>query len=82
MKDGKTRPCFCADLPRPRKRLTELMMKALKEGGGGGEQEVRKQWGFRFLRSPVEVISDHDGKRVAGICLDINKIEVRTSLDL
>ncbi|XP_062858925.1 NADPH:adrenodoxin oxidoreductase, mitochondrial isoform X2 [Trichomycterus rosablanca] len=61
------------DLPRPRKRLTELMMKALKKEDVG--QEVSKRWAFRFLRSPLEVIPDQDGKRAAGIRLAVNKIE-------
>uniref|UniRef100_A0AAY5EEW3 Uncharacterized protein n=1 Tax=Electrophorus electricus TaxID=8005 RepID=A0AAY5EEW3_ELEEL len=61
------------DLPRPRKRLTELMIKTLKMEDGG--QEVSKQWGFRFLRSPVKVLPGADGKRVAGIRLAVNKLE-------
>ncbi|KAK3529150.1 hypothetical protein QTP70_018104 [Hemibagrus guttatus] len=60
------------DLPRPRKRLTELMLKAVKVDEG---QKANKQWGFRFLRSPLKVLSDTDGKKVAGICLAVNKLE-------
>ncbi|XP_036427990.1 NADPH:adrenodoxin oxidoreductase, mitochondrial [Colossoma macropomum] len=61
------------DLPRPRKRLTELMMKTVKTESG--EHEANKRWGFRFLRSPVEVLPGPDGKRVAGIRLAVNKLE-------
>ncbi|XP_076856100.1 NADPH:adrenodoxin oxidoreductase, mitochondrial isoform X2 [Brachyhypopomus gauderio] len=61
------------DLPRPRKRLTELMMKTLKMDNG--EQEGSKQWGFRFLRSPLKVLPGADGKRVAGIRLAVNRLE-------
>uniref|UniRef100_A0A8C1VV01 NADPH:adrenodoxin oxidoreductase, mitochondrial n=1 Tax=Cyprinus carpio TaxID=7962 RepID=A0A8C1VV01_CYPCA len=60
------------DLPRPRKRLTELMMKAAKEGG---DDKAEKCWGFRFFRSPVEVIAGADGKRATGIRLALNKLE-------
>ncbi|KAF7705560.1 NADPH:adrenodoxin oxidoreductase, mitochondrial [Silurus meridionalis] len=60
-------------LPRPRKRLTELMLMTLKVNEGG--QNTCKRWGFRFLRSPVEVLPDADGKKVAGIRLAVNKLE-------
>ncbi|TSL04198.1 NADPH:adrenodoxin oxidoreductase, mitochondrial [Bagarius yarrelli] len=61
------------DLPRPRKRLTELMLKTLKVDEGG--QKASNLWGFRFLRSPVKLLPDADGKRVAGIRLAVNKLE-------
>ncbi|XP_058650232.1 NADPH:adrenodoxin oxidoreductase, mitochondrial-like isoform X1 [Onychostoma macrolepis] len=60
------------DLPRPRKRLTELMMKAVKEGG---DNKAEKCWGFRFFRSPVEVLAGADGKRATGFRLALNKLE-------
>ncbi|XP_067225333.1 NADPH:adrenodoxin oxidoreductase, mitochondrial isoform X2 [Chanodichthys erythropterus] len=60
------------DLPRPRKRLTELMMKAVKEGR---DDKVEKCWGFRFFRSPVEILTGADGKRATGIRLALNKLE-------
>lgn len=60
------------ELPRPRKRLTDLMMKAVKEGG---DEKLEKSWGFRFFRSPVEVLAGADGKRAAGIRLALNKLE-------
>ncbi|GCB79697.1 hypothetical protein scyTo_0018792 [Scyliorhinus torazame] len=67
------------DLPRPRKRLTELMIKAALEKPSGNEAERRaaasKEWGLQFLRSPMEVIPGNDGKWVAGIRLSVNKLE-------
>ncbi|XP_051530865.1 NADPH:adrenodoxin oxidoreductase, mitochondrial isoform X1 [Myxocyprinus asiaticus] len=60
------------DLPRPRKRLTELLMKAMN---GGGDGQVENSWGFRFCRSPVEVLSGADGKRAAGIRLALTRLE-------
>lgn len=66
---------WCVDLPRPRKRLTELILKTVK--GDEGRRKANKQWGFRFLRSPVEVLPDADGTKVAGIRLAVNKLEVR-----
>ncbi|KAB5555777.1 hypothetical protein PHYPO_G00038020 [Pangasianodon hypophthalmus] len=61
------------DLPRPRKRLTELMLKTVKVDEGS--LKAIKQWGFRFLRSPVEVLPDADGKKVTGIRLAVNTLE-------
>uniref|UniRef100_UPI00398EAB38 NADPH:adrenodoxin oxidoreductase, mitochondrial isoform X2 n=1 Tax=Pristiophorus japonicus TaxID=55135 RepID=UPI00398EAB38 len=67
------------DLPRPRKRLTELMIKAALEKPSEKEAEHRaaatKEWGLQFLRSPVEIVPSNDGKRVAGIRLAVTKLE-------
>ncbi|XP_031424454.1 NADPH:adrenodoxin oxidoreductase, mitochondrial isoform X1 [Clupea harengus] len=60
------------DLPRPRKRLTELMLKALKEQAVKG---AHRKWGFRFLRSPLDVLPSADGTRAAAIRLALNKLE-------
>ncbi|XP_041829251.1 NADPH:adrenodoxin oxidoreductase, mitochondrial [Melanotaenia boesemani] len=67
------------DLPRPRKRLTELMLKTALEVPGEMEQERRKNasrvWGFRFFRSPIEVLADPSGHKIAGIRLAVNTLE-------
>ncbi|XP_019939131.2 NADPH:adrenodoxin oxidoreductase, mitochondrial [Paralichthys olivaceus] len=67
------------DLPRPRKRLTELMLKTALETPGEKEQERRSKasrtWGFRFFRSPVEVLADPEHNRTAGIRLAVNRLE-------
>ncbi|XP_061764816.1 NADPH:adrenodoxin oxidoreductase, mitochondrial isoform X3 [Nerophis ophidion] len=67
------------DLPRPRKRLTELMLKAAIELPAEKEQEksnkASRSWGFRFFRSPVQVLPSDDGTRTAGIRLAVNKLE-------
>ncbi|CAG5910960.1 unnamed protein product [Menidia menidia] len=66
-------------LPRPRKRLTELMLKTALEVPGETEQERRRNasrsWGFRFFRSPVEVLAEPNHNRVAGIRLAVNQLE-------
>lgn len=68
------------DLPRPRKRLTELLLKTALETPGEKEQERRNKasrtWGFRFFRSPVEVLADPERSRTAGVRLAVNKLEV------
>lgn len=70
-----------SDLPRPRKRLTELMLKTALELPGEKEQQRREDasrvWGFRFFRSPVEVLPDSNRSRVSGIRLAVNKLEVK-----
>uniref|UniRef100_A0A8C6PPN1 NADPH:adrenodoxin oxidoreductase, mitochondrial n=1 Tax=Nothobranchius furzeri TaxID=105023 RepID=A0A8C6PPN1_NOTFU len=66
-------------LPRPRKRLTELMLKTALEMPTEKEQERRKKasriWGFRFFRSPVEILAEPGCNRVAGVRLAVNKLE-------
>ncbi|TNN48349.1 NADPH:adrenodoxin oxidoreductase, mitochondrial [Liparis tanakae] len=66
-------------LPRPRKRLTELMLKTALEVPGEKEQRRRSEasrvWGFRFFRSPVEILADPEGSRTAGIRLAVNRLE-------
>ncbi|XP_062416067.1 NADPH:adrenodoxin oxidoreductase, mitochondrial [Pungitius pungitius] len=67
------------DLPRPRKRLTELMLKTALETPGAKEQQRRngasRTWGFRFFRSPVEILADSERGGVAGIRLAVNQLE-------
>ncbi|XP_034050070.1 NADPH:adrenodoxin oxidoreductase, mitochondrial isoform X2 [Thalassophryne amazonica] len=67
------------DLPRPRKRLTELLLKTALETPGEKEEEKRSQasrvWGFQFFRSPVAVLSAPGHHRTAGIRLAVNRLE-------
>lgn len=67
------------DLPRPRKRLTELLVKAALEAPGEKEQERRSRasraWALRFLRSPLEVLPTADLTRAAAIRLAVNRLE-------
>ncbi|XP_014034966.1 NADPH:adrenodoxin oxidoreductase, mitochondrial isoform X1 [Salmo salar] len=66
-------------LVRPRKRLTELLLKAAIETPGEEELEKRNRaeraWGFRFLRRPLEVLPSTDLIRAAGIRLAVNRLE-------
>lgn len=68
------------DVPRPRKRLTELLVKTALEAPDEKEQERRcnasRSWAFRFYRSPVEVLTSPEGNRAAGIRLAVNRLEV------
>lgn len=67
------------DVPRPRKRLTELLVKTALEAPDEKEQERRRKasrsWAFRFYRSPVEILTSPEGTRAAGIRLAVNRLE-------
>ncbi|XP_054455134.1 NADPH:adrenodoxin oxidoreductase, mitochondrial [Anoplopoma fimbria] len=67
------------DLPRPRKRLMELMLKTALEIPGEKEQRRRNEashtWGFQFFRSPIEILADPERSRTAGIRLAVNRLE-------
>ncbi|XP_062930275.1 NADPH:adrenodoxin oxidoreductase, mitochondrial isoform X2 [Mobula hypostoma] len=67
------------DLPRPRKRLMELLIKTALENNSGKEAEFQaaatKEWSLRFRRSPLEIIPSNDGERVGGIRLSVTKLE-------
>lgn len=67
------------DVARPRKRLTELMLKTALELPSQKEQERRRSahrsWALRFYRSPLEVLPDGRGERAAAIRLAINRLE-------
>ncbi|MGH0147208.1 UNVERIFIED_CONTAM: hypothetical protein FKN15_052790 [Acipenser sinensis] len=61
------------DVPRPRKRLTELLMKAALEKAAG--KEVEREWSLRFLRSPTHILPSPDRDRAAGIRLAVTRLE-------
>ncbi|XP_020774889.1 NADPH:adrenodoxin oxidoreductase, mitochondrial isoform X2 [Boleophthalmus pectinirostris] len=67
------------DVARPRKRLTELLLKTALEPPGEKEQQrrnsARRSWGFLFCRSPLEVLPDPSGTRTAALRLAVNKLE-------
>ncbi|KAM9296672.1 NADPH:adrenodoxin oxidoreductase, mitochondrial [Gastrophryne carolinensis] len=67
------------DLPRPRKRLTDLLIKTALEKPGEREVIRRgqsdREWGLRFLRSPLSVLPSEDGKRAVGIRLSVTGLE-------
>uniref|UniRef100_A0A8C8VMA5 NADPH:adrenodoxin oxidoreductase, mitochondrial n=1 Tax=Pelusios castaneus TaxID=367368 RepID=A0A8C8VMA5_9SAUR len=67
------------DVPRPRRRLTELMVKSALEKPGEKEAarwaSATKEWGLKFQRSPLEVLPAADGKRARGIRMAITSLE-------
>ncbi|KAM5135166.1 NADPH:adrenodoxin oxidoreductase, mitochondrial [Mantella aurantiaca] len=65
------------DLPRPRKRLTDLLLRSAvgKVGEKGDLRGSRGEWGLRFFRSPQAVLPSEDGKKVAGIRLSVTRLE-------
>ena len=64
-----------SELPRPRRRLTELMVKTSLNPSPPTEN-VGKQWELRFLRSPIEFLPDPSGKKLQGVKLVINTLKV------
>ncbi|NXC21604.1 ADRO protein, partial [Corythaeola cristata] len=74
------------DAPRPRKRLTELMIKTALEKPGQKMMEMEAQaaavqaaapreWGLKFQRSPQEVLPTADGRRVRGVRMALTCLE-------
>ncbi len=71
----------CLDLPRPRKRMTEFLLKIAQRESGDHSGDMHCE--FRYLRSPVRVIPRGEaspfspGKsNVSGLELRVNKLEV------
>uniref|UniRef100_A0A8C3J1R9 NADPH:adrenodoxin oxidoreductase, mitochondrial n=1 Tax=Calidris pygmaea TaxID=425635 RepID=A0A8C3J1R9_9CHAR len=67
------------DAPRPRKRLTELMIKTALEKPGEKTMEAPaaapREWGLKFQRSPQEVLPTADGRRARGIRMALTRLE-------
>jgi len=62
-----------ASIPRPRKRLTELMCKtALDESNS--QKTADKEWKLKFQRSPVELLPAPDEGKVAGVRFEVNEL--------
>ncbi|KAG8446329.1 hypothetical protein GDO86_013965 [Hymenochirus boettgeri] len=66
-------------LPRPRKRLTELLVKSALEKPGEKVAtqwgQAEKEWGLRFLRSPLAVLPCDNSRRAAGIRLSVTQLK-------
>uniref|UniRef100_A0A8C5R3X6 NADPH:adrenodoxin oxidoreductase, mitochondrial n=1 Tax=Leptobrachium leishanense TaxID=445787 RepID=A0A8C5R3X6_9ANUR len=66
------------DLPRPRKRLTELMVKTSlepSEKDADRWSKADREWGLRFYRSPLKVLPSDDGHKAAGVLLSVTQLE-------
>ncbi|XP_068511447.1 NADPH:adrenodoxin oxidoreductase, mitochondrial isoform X1 [Anas acuta] len=65
------------DIPRPRKRLTELMIKTAlqKPGEMAAQAAAPRQWGLKFQRSPQEVLPTADGTRARGVRMALTRLE-------
>uniref|UniRef100_A0A8D0GY15 NADPH:adrenodoxin oxidoreductase, mitochondrial n=1 Tax=Sphenodon punctatus TaxID=8508 RepID=A0A8D0GY15_SPHPU len=67
------------DAPRPRKRLTELMVKTAlekpNEKEAGRWAAATREWGLTFFRSPLEILPAADGKRAGGIRMAVTRLE-------
>ncbi|XP_030893418.1 NADPH:adrenodoxin oxidoreductase, mitochondrial isoform X1 [Leptonychotes weddellii] len=67
------------EVPRQRKRLTELLLRTATEKPGVEEAArqalASRTWGLRFFRSPQRVLPSPDGRRVAGVRLAVTRLE-------
>uniref|UniRef100_A0A8C0E304 NADPH:adrenodoxin oxidoreductase, mitochondrial n=1 Tax=Balaenoptera musculus TaxID=9771 RepID=A0A8C0E304_BALMU len=76
---GALQVAFTIKVPRPRKRLMELLLRAATEKPGVAEAarwaSAPRAWGLRFLRSPRQVLPSPDGRRAAGIRLAVTRLE-------
>ena len=65
-------------LVRPRKRLTDLLVKSAMEDPTEKQEEIwsrgSKQWYLKLLRTPLEILPSNDGEHVGGIKLGINEL--------
>ncbi|XP_074649516.1 NADPH:adrenodoxin oxidoreductase, mitochondrial-like [Tubulanus polymorphus] len=70
---------FVKKIPRPRKRLTELLIKtALSEPTPTEKSRLDsadKEWYLQYKRSPVEFLPDGSGHRVGSVKFAINRLE-------
>ncbi|KAJ8036831.1 NADPH:adrenodoxin oxidoreductase, mitochondrial [Holothuria leucospilota] len=64
-------------LPRGKKRLIELLYKTANEEPRNADriETTNREWGLKFLRSPLEIIADKSGGCVAGVRFAINHIQ-------
>ncbi|GFN81073.1 NADPH:adrenodoxin oxidoreductase, mitochondrial [Plakobranchus ocellatus] len=65
------------DLPRPRRRLTDLIFKSavsLSNEENKSWAEARRECHLVFLRSPLQILQDSRGQ-VSGIELSVNRLE-------
>ncbi|KFP83906.1 hypothetical protein N311_08079, partial [Apaloderma vittatum] len=63
------------DAPRPRKRLTELMIKTALEKTAEVQAAAPREWGLKFQRSPQEVLPTADGRRARGVRMALTRLE-------
>lgn len=61
----------CIEIPRPRKRLSELMLQSATKGK---KKDASKEWELIFNRSPVKIVDNVNDKKVAGIELSVNRL--------
>nr|QZX63199.1 adrenodoxin-NADP+ reductase [Halisarca dujardinii] len=60
-------------LSRPRKRLTDLIMKSARSEAAVDKED--RHCHIQFLRSPVEFLSDEQGKAVKGVKFEETRLE-------
>lgn len=64
-------PELIPNLPRPRKRLLELLAKT----GLGAHSQAEKEWSLRFLLSPAQVVTSPNGTNIESLICKKNRLE-------
>ncbi|BFZ03699.1 hypothetical protein BsWGS_06737 [Bradybaena similaris] len=65
------------NLPRPRRRLTELMYKTAVAPSSTDTklwEQATREWRLVFLRSPVQILHNNDGS-ISGVEFAVNKLQ-------
>ena len=71
---------FVSDLPRPRRRLTELLYTT---GVKPAEKytkiwaDATREWHLKFLRSPTEILPSSDKLGPEGVKFTLNTLQVK-----
>ena len=71
---------FVSDLPRPRRRLTELLYTTAVKPAEKYTKiwaDATREWHLKFLRSPTEILPSSDGQRPEGVKFTINTLQVK-----
>ncbi|XP_040062852.2 NADPH:adrenodoxin oxidoreductase, mitochondrial [Ixodes scapularis] len=61
-----------ADLPRPRKRLLELLLQTAEKQHA---DHHNRAWELRFLRSPARFVGGSEGGRISAVEFSVNRLE-------
>ena len=65
--------CWLPEASRPRKRITELLLKAMGNNHQNNLKEA-KHWELLFKRTPLEIVANPTTHSVSGINVQINRL--------
>ena len=77
MVDIKSESYLFIDMPRPRKRLTDLLHKTALNPSATDHKfwaSATKEWELRFRLSPLEILTNNSS--VSGVRFGVNRLQV------